>query len=1128
VSASFPDRFSFWELSGPRAKHFDKPTDAFQQLVGDGLKAMVGHSAMVSPARGGQDGSIDALIEPGCQLIEPFNGLELPAIIECKQHSDHSSSVSRNVNNEWKKVSEKLTKHAALGWRGNFGPWRTAGSYVYCISALLPNPADRRLLAEKIKRFFDELPMDQRPSLKSIRVLDWSDLRPWLESLPAVLDAWMGLEFSAVVDHQTAAQRLTGFKTFLLNSNLKFVPPSQDDPWHPARLLKQLQARQNPPGIILVGVGGVGKTRTCFEVAQMAADENWRVLHVDPGEPAVTVEDLASVILPQPAKTLLVFDYLDQMQYLDLGGLRRRLIPQLKERGGEVRVLANCRPSWLRAPGPERDQLFAPVRIQLGRSQNRKIAKAIVESVATTACRQIGAAEVMRLCGERPIIALLIACELERRALHNELQKSDFETLRTGDLTHWLRRRLTEDHLVARDEHSLLSRPAPPVVAAAAALACAPGPVEALSRASQSSLESLHYDRPEESKRLVGLLLELGWLEQQGRKVTTAHDVVADEVLEQVLVDDNTVRESELDAVLAVTSRVPRSVGRFALALRRVIGAIASDDSAMRLQIASVHWLKRNATVLGEALSSGDPDTTGFALGQVLAGPPWSDVSIEMWESLIEPWLTNHGHQEEARHLIYKGLRGSSSRSSPRLIKAAFDWLAINGIKISASFVIAPLLDQEDLEANQAREAINHALRWLAKDNHGERLDAHFVLRPLLAQKHLAAKEAQDAINYALRWLDKDNQWEWLDAHFVLPPLLAQKHLAAEEAQEAVEYALRWLEKDNQWEGLDARFVLPPLLAQMHLAPKEAQEAIEYALGWLEKDNQWERLGARFVLRPLLAQKHLAAKEAQEAIEYALRWLEKDNQWERLDAQFVLGPLLEQDHLEGNKAREAIDYALRWLGKDNHSERTCADFVLKRLCYRSGLLVTANLEKLANYTLRWLKICGPGTDLKWMPGTLRKLRRAFSRTDHFHEEISVAIESILVITEPEGVSFRALVKRLKAAALGSTSYEYNANLLEEGCAAIQWGTALSPGLIASAIPALLVIANRAGDEALKRVKDLTRPILNDERLTASERKGVAAACTRLLDANAFPSRKIAAELFRELGIGADISGSRAP
>ena len=85
-------------------------------------------------------------------------------------------------------------------------------------------------------------------------------------------------------------------------------------------------------------------------------------------------------------------------------------------------------------------------------SQSQRIIQVMTETVTPTACECLGRDEVIRLCGQRPIIALLIAQELERRAQRGNLRNMDFEHFRSSDLTRWLRQRLAEPPLCILQE----------------------------------------------------------------------------------------------------------------------------------------------------------------------------------------------------------------------------------------------------------------------------------------------------------------------------------------------------------------------------------------------------------------------------------------------------------------------------------------------------------------------------------------------------------------------------------------------------------------------------------------------------------------------------------------------------
>ena len=301
----FPEPYNLTALTGPRSQQFEKREDAFQQLVGDALKEMGGHHVRVSPTKN-QDGSIDIYIAGEFNLVEPFQGLEFPIIVECKDHDDRLSKVEQNIANGWRNVAQKLKKQAAQGWSNLFLPWKEAKSYVYCISSMI-NTQTRMDLQNKIQSFFDKLPKNKKSSLQNVRVLEWDNLRHWFNHLPRLTDEWMGVHLENIINLEIYTSRLSGFKEYLNKSKLEFVAPKTDDPCHPDQILNRLSQTEDEPGVLVVGAGGVGKTRTVLEVSHKAAEEGWRVLYILPDEPPVTTEDLGEVVLPYEGKTLLVF-----------------------------------------------------------------------------------------------------------------------------------------------------------------------------------------------------------------------------------------------------------------------------------------------------------------------------------------------------------------------------------------------------------------------------------------------------------------------------------------------------------------------------------------------------------------------------------------------------------------------------------------------------------------------------------------------------------------------------------------------------------------------------------------------------------------------------------------------------
>jgi hypothetical protein len=131
------------------------------------------------------------------------------------------------------------------------------------------------------------------------------------------------------------------------------------------------------------------------------------------------------------------------------------------------------------------------------------------------------------------------------------------------------------------------------------------------------------------------------------------------------------------------------------------------------------------------------------------------------------------------------------------------------------------------------------------------------------------------------------------------------------------------------------------------------------------------------------------------------------------------------------------------------------------------------------------------------------------------KEIAGLVGVVNVREDPDHDYFRSLVITLNEAAR-KASESVDMALLEKGCIEMRSRSRASPGSAGYAIAPLLVLGCRFGGIALDEVTDGVTTILGDKRLTDSQRKGIAGACLRFLDANAFPSREKATDLLRKL------------
>ncbi len=993
--------------------------------------------------------------------------------------------------------------------------------------------------------------------------------------------ASLGLDDLQIVEHDEYVAQLQAFQRFLTQANLPFVPPAEGSPTHPMALWARLQETERP-GILLVGSGGVGKTRTAFEVACLAAADGWRVIHLLPADRPLSLERLRARVCADPRPTLLVFDYLDQMPDLDFRALRL-LRGALVIARAPIALLGNSRPGWVRTAHAERDTLFEITPLTPEEDQRSRILAAMLEVAAPNASYLMGEPRLRELCGDRPIIALLIALELERRALAGRLGEDIVQGIRSGDLLGWLRRRLEGDKVRTSVSSSPWEPPITPpeVLAVASVLACAPQGFEALTDAAEAALVA-GGGEGERAGFIVASLVQLGWLESEGVSLRTAHDVVADEVLEQVLAPQHPVPASAWSTVFAPWTRRSRHISRLATSLTRMM--VSKPDAhgwvAERITAGLNSWWPRGSEAAGKVLAEGAAVEGAYALGTLLWSPMWQEHVLASWTQVVTPWLTRWSSAEAARHVFYTGLRIIPVGQAGELTAQALAWLGHHATASVASFVISALLGRDDLSGAAASTVTGAAVAWFSA--HGHKSEAAYVLHPLLHRTDLDTAHANATIEVALSWLSQNG--EEPQAQPVHGRLLLRSDLGAAQARAAVQVALAWLSVHDQ--KPEAGFVLGPLLRRRELQRDQLGCVVGAALEWIKRhhfgsascspsEQRPERAGLdrsedpgdpTFVLKGLLSRDDLDGKTAESVVATAVAWLEVHA--EEVDSQYVLTSLLDRRYV-GRHHATIVSCATRWVAQ--HAENPGADFVIRRLL-RQGSVEPVVLEG----ALRWARLNASNPDADWVLSRL--LLRDEIHHDAWNEVASLALKwlsedrgatAFMVLGaigtrwDNLGVDDRAewaaAVRRLPrdnqrtlqdvarelarvAVALDrgeDATFKTLRRLVSDVERALDTGCPPTPGDLRHmlrlaiqraltsprdarfAIPAL--VAGTADDDTglAGYVDRFVRLLLEDHRLSAAHHYAIGLACEQRLNQGRWPSVELVEQRYRALGLIGD-------
>jgi hypothetical protein len=187
-----------------------------------------------------------------------------------------------------------------------------------------------------------------------VRIVDWSDFQDVLKENPHLVFRWFESELPFGLEpYGNAPKHAAGFHAYLGSDRLPFFSPGEymrqtggrDAPPDPEELLRQL-LEMDESGLVIVGPGGVGKSRLCEEIAKAAVKKELTVLRVNRPLEAGKLQQKRDFFTAKQARYLLVFDYLeDQRETLsDL----LKLLEDWRAAFCDIRFLASCRPSFSR------------------------------------------------------------------------------------------------------------------------------------------------------------------------------------------------------------------------------------------------------------------------------------------------------------------------------------------------------------------------------------------------------------------------------------------------------------------------------------------------------------------------------------------------------------------------------------------------------------------------------------------------------------------------------------------------------------------------------------------------------------------------------------------------------------
>ena len=718
-----------------------------------------------------------------------------------------------------------------------------------------------------------------------------------------------------------------------------FVPPDLTHPSHPDRIWDRLSVGDGA-AVLLKGAGGAGKTRLLLEVTTHADALGWQVIHVlDVGQPA-TDDDLIDLTLASERPVLIAMDYPNELDGVDLTQLEERLVPLARERGVPLALVGAARPGWLAtrpALGP-----FEVVEICNTASYEQQVSQHLVRAIAPNAIAQVGADEILRLAGTRPMIATLIAREAERRALNESLLTASSGSMRSGRLTDWLRKRLDDDGYEAKRATRFADRSyASEALTVAASIACVlPNSLEVVNLHAAVAARAIGMPEPEQfARRTVVQLEAIGWVAQTDSGVVSVHDVVVDHLIEEIFEADahngnDSYGKAMLAGALQSLPSLHAMVGNLTRYVSDADGSSPAHPGPAQRHLAT--WVSQHATELENTLvHTDDLSLAARTLVAIRKSSVWAMAVAPHWESLVGRWLAAHPTGPETTLVLASLIRQTPLARREWMVKTVQAWLRDRGKTLDARSVVYALLRHS--EFHRSDWAIAAIREWL--DHNGAHPDARAVVGRLRRVRTPATRAW--VVAAVLRWLGTNGQSP--DSATVLSPWVHDgDNIDSAWLQDAVR---SWLTANS--DSASGASLLSRAIERTK--PDDRVWLLPVVRTWLSSNAR--NPGAAVILARLVEGRAVFGRAVVDEIVQV--WLNEHDT--NPSARIVLESLLHRDDL---KDQAWVDsHARSWL--DVHGKTLDAGIVLGELAGRSGLRDRKWWSKIVR---AWLR--SNGTDIK--------------------------------------------------------------------------------------------------------------------------------------------------------------------
>lgn len=242
-------------------------------------------------------------------------------------------------------------------------------------------------------------------------------------------------EFLLPPKKEKIAAKKIKYQDFLQSNNLPYVSRNEFKKQNNVTthflteefIVDQLLEQENYDGGIIVGEGGIGKTRLMLEIGNLAIQKGWKVIRIKPQ--AQDIEELIP-FLSLDNKYLFLFDYIEESK-----SFNSDIVANLTKRNTKciVRVLANCRVTYKSSSNYPIESNF--LQIELRQTEEEKAYAKYVTTYITGDIRAAYQVKTPDFFDIRPSFAVFLIFLFYKKQLNTQ------DIREVGDFKKWIEKR---------------------------------------------------------------------------------------------------------------------------------------------------------------------------------------------------------------------------------------------------------------------------------------------------------------------------------------------------------------------------------------------------------------------------------------------------------------------------------------------------------------------------------------------------------------------------------------------------------------------------------------------------------------------------------------------------------------